>query len=94
MSRRTGYVDTEYLAEAARLLERDKHASYEMMRIAPNQTILDVGCGPGTDTVPMAQIVGSGGPRRWCGLRLGHASGGESASRTDGGQRLGQASES
>ena len=62
MSRRTGYyVDTEYLAEAARLLERDKHASYEMMRIALNQRILDVGCGPGTDTVPMAQIVGSSG---------------------------------
>jgi SAM-dependent methyltransferase len=62
MSRPTGYyVDTQYLAEAARLLERDKRASYEMMRIAPNQTILDVGCGPGTDTVPMAQIVGSKG---------------------------------
>jgi ubiquinone/menaquinone biosynthesis C-methylase UbiE len=62
MPNRSGYyVDTEYLAEAARLLERDKHASYEMMRIAPHQTVLDVGCGPGTDTVPMAQIVGPKG---------------------------------
>ena len=61
MSRLPGYVGTEYLAEATRLLERDKHASYEMMRIAPHQTVLDVGCGPGTDTVPMAQIVGSKG---------------------------------
>lgn len=61
MLRPTGYVDTAYLAETARLLERDKHASYEMMRIAPKQTILDVGCGPGTDTIPMAQIVGPRG---------------------------------
>lgn len=61
MSHRTGYVDTEYLNEAARLLGRDKHVSYEMMRIAPHHTVLDVGCGPGTDTVPMAQIVGSKG---------------------------------
>jgi ubiquinone/menaquinone biosynthesis C-methylase UbiE len=61
MSRPLGYVDAGYLAETARLLERDKRASYALMRVAPNQMLLDVGCGPGTDTISLAQLVGSRG---------------------------------
>jgi ubiquinone/menaquinone biosynthesis C-methylase UbiE len=61
MSRPKGYVDTAYLAEVARRLEAAKQASYAMMRLAPHQKILDVGCGPGTDTIPVAQIVGTRG---------------------------------
>jgi ubiquinone/menaquinone biosynthesis C-methylase UbiE len=29
------------------------------MRTQPGQKVLDVGCGPGTDTIPLAQCVGS-----------------------------------
>ena len=31
------------------------------MQLRPGQKVLDVGCGPGTDTVALGQIVGSSG---------------------------------
>ena len=56
-----GYVDSEYLQAAARLLHAAKQRSYLFMQLQPRQKALDVGCGPGTDTVVLGQIVGPSG---------------------------------
>jgi ubiquinone/menaquinone biosynthesis C-methylase UbiE len=61
-----GYVDSEYLQAAARLLHAAKQRSYMFMQVQPGHKVLDVGCGPGTDTVALGQIVGSSG--RVCGV--------------------------
>jgi len=53
-----GYVDTKYLDTAQKLLNDLKQLTYERMHIQPGQKVLDVGCGPGTDTIPLAQWVG------------------------------------
>jgi ubiquinone/menaquinone biosynthesis C-methylase UbiE len=60
-SKPKGYVDTAYLQTTAELLNAFKQLTYERMRAQPGQKVLDVGCGPGTDTIPLAQCVGSSG---------------------------------
>jgi ubiquinone/menaquinone biosynthesis C-methylase UbiE len=60
-SKPKGYVDTTYLHTAAEQLNAVKQLTYERMRVQPGQKVLDVGCGPGTDTIPLAQWVGSSG---------------------------------
>ena len=57
----TGYVDPAYLDAAARLAAEGKERSYARLRLAPGESVLDVGCGPGTDTLPLARIVGPSG---------------------------------
>ncbi|HET6764091.1 MAG TPA: methyltransferase domain-containing protein [Longimicrobiaceae bacterium] len=57
----TGYVDPAYLDAAARLAEGGKRLSYERMRLTPGEAALDVGCGPGTDTLHLAALVGPAG---------------------------------
>lgn len=56
-----GYVDPAYLDAAARLAAGGKRLSYERMRIGAGASVLDVGCGPATDTLPLAGIVGPDG---------------------------------
>jgi len=56
-----GYVDAEYLDTAAAQLATFKKLTYERMHVQPGQRILDVGCGPGTDTIPLAPYVGPSG---------------------------------
>lgn len=47
-------IDTKYLNVLADLLKQDKQRTYTWMHLQPGQTVLDVGCGPGTDTLPVA----------------------------------------
>ena len=61
MTHGTGYVDPAYLDAAARLAAEGKERSYARLGLAPGERVLDVGCGPGTDTLPLAQIVGPTG---------------------------------
>ena len=61
MPEQKGYVSSDYLRIAAKVAEQVKLRSYEVMDIGPGQRILDVGCGPGTDTIPLAQLVGDSG---------------------------------
>lgn len=53
-----GYVDPAYLDAAARLASGGKRLSYERMHAAAGASVLDVGCGPATDTLTLAAIVG------------------------------------
>ncbi len=57
----SGYVDSEYLKMLARLTKPVKQLTYELMQIEPGHKVLDVGCGPATDTIQLAPLVGSSG---------------------------------
>ncbi len=61
MSETRGYVDSHYLKTIGEFVQRDKQRTYEVMQIEPGHHVLDVGCGPGTDTISLAQFVGSTG---------------------------------
>ena len=61
MDKSEGYVSSAYLQSAAHVLARVKERSYELMQIAPGCKVLDVGCGPGIDTLALARLVGDGG---------------------------------
>lgn len=56
-----GYVDPAYLDAAARLAAGGKRLSYERMHAAAGASVLDVGCGPATDTLTLAALVGPRG---------------------------------
>jgi ubiquinone/menaquinone biosynthesis C-methylase UbiE len=61
MNTTTWHVSSDYL----RLLEEQmmgmKSKSYALMQIEQGHTVLDVGCGPGTDTIHLAHLVGQSG---------------------------------
>ena len=61
MSAPKGYVDREYLDTTAQLMARIKQRSFEMMALKRGQRVLDLGCGPGTDTAALGRVVGSTG---------------------------------
>jgi cyclopropane fatty-acyl-phospholipid synthase-like methyltransferase len=44
-----GKVDSEYLRQSAKLVEKIKETSYEMMCLKDGMKVLDIGCGPGID---------------------------------------------
>ena len=56
-----GYVDDDYLKQIADTLRAAKQQTYDLMHIAEGHHVLDVGCGPATDTIPLAKIVGASG---------------------------------
>jgi ubiquinone/menaquinone biosynthesis C-methylase UbiE len=61
MSELKGYVDSDYLQVAAKLLHPVKERSYDLMHIQSGQTLLDLGCGPGIDTIRLARLTGPHG---------------------------------
>ena len=61
MVKQNGYTDTDYLQIAGDLLRRVKEGSYALMGVGPGQKVLDMGCGPGTDTLALAHVVGAHG---------------------------------
>ena len=56
-----GYVTADYLDTAAALVAGIKQQSFERMAVRLGARVLDLGCGPGTDTVALGRLVGSHG---------------------------------
>lgn len=56
-----GYVDTEYLQAIGNFLSKLKARTYSGMQTKAGDTVLDVGCGPGIDTMALSRIVGPTG---------------------------------
>jgi ubiquinone/menaquinone biosynthesis C-methylase UbiE len=56
-----GYVDPEFLRVIGNLFNHIKQRSYALMQIQSGHKVLDLGCGPGTDTIPLASLVGVNG---------------------------------
>ena len=56
-----GYVDAAYLDTVQGLLFDLKRLTYDRMHLQAGYKVLDAGCGPGTDTIPLAPLVGPSG---------------------------------
>ncbi|MGZ8957319.1 MAG: methyltransferase domain-containing protein [Methylosarcina sp.] len=56
-----GKVSPLYLAQAATLFLPLKMLSYERMKIDRGDHVLDIGCGPGTDVLNLAERISSNG---------------------------------
>ena len=61
MTQPRGYVDPHYLDVSAERLKQNKQRTYTWMHIQPGHAVIDVGCGPGTDTIVLAGLVGPTG---------------------------------
>ena len=61
MTQPRGYADLPYLQMTADLLKQEKQHTYRWMHLQLGSAVLDVGCGPGTDTIALAELVGPTG---------------------------------
>ncbi len=48
------------LRSVANLIAATKRRSYDLMNIQPGHKVLDVGCGLGTNKIPLTSLVGEG----------------------------------
>ena len=57
----SGYVNQDYLDIGTKFVEHIKQQTYAMMHVREGQTVLDVGCGPASDTIALSKLIGSTG---------------------------------
>jgi ubiquinone/menaquinone biosynthesis C-methylase UbiE len=55
------FVNVEWLKNLAHETAHIKQRSYELMQIQPDSQVLDVGCGPAIDTIPLSEYIGEKG---------------------------------
>lgn len=55
------FVNVEWLKNLAQETKQIKQRSYELLQIKPDSQVLDVGCGPAIDTLPMSKFIGEKG---------------------------------
>jgi ubiquinone/menaquinone biosynthesis C-methylase UbiE len=56
-----GYVNPDYLQVVGAFVKHLKERSYTLMHIQLGYNVLDVGCGPASDTIQLAALVGQTG---------------------------------
>ncbi len=56
-----GYVSADYLKALAQAAEPIKKRIRDLLALGSNSKILDAGCGPGTDTIPLARLLNNSG---------------------------------
>lgn len=56
-----GYVDATYLDTLKETVRDEKERSYILLELATGSSVLEVGCGPATDTLALADLVGASG---------------------------------
>jgi ubiquinone/menaquinone biosynthesis C-methylase UbiE len=56
-----GHVDAAFLERVRDTFEPLKRRTYELMRLEDGHAVLDLGCGPASDTLALAEIVGQRG---------------------------------
>lgn len=56
-----GYVDSALLDAIIQFTRPIKQRSYALTHLTTGHRVLDVGCGPATDTIPLAHLVGPTG---------------------------------
>jgi ubiquinone/menaquinone biosynthesis C-methylase UbiE len=61
MTQPKGYVSSEYLRMAGGSVKHLKERTYELMQVQRGQKVLDVGCGPASDTLQLGALVGPAG---------------------------------
>lgn len=61
MPKSAGYVSAEYLKRVAEQARGLKQQSYDAMFLYDGAVVLNLGCGPGIDTIPLASRVGNNG---------------------------------
>jgi len=61
MTQPKGYVDSDYLRFVAPSVSHLKRRTYELLELRAGKKVLDVGCGPASDTVEMGRLVGPQG---------------------------------
>lgn len=56
-----GHSTQDYLRMVGEMVAHHKKRTYDLMQIQPGHKVLDVGCGPATDTIALANLVGETG---------------------------------
>lgn len=56
-----GKVDVNYLDTLKAAVQREKVDSYRQLDLTEGASVLEVGCGPATDTLALAKLVGASG---------------------------------